>query len=219
MTFAALMMVSVSVPAVAVNPVISFAPAMASPDAIDGQQVSVGADVTIATVDRDGYITEKVPTVASYSQTAGTYVNYFGAIQWPFLTGVPISTDFGYRVAPCEGCSSYHKGIDMNPGVNSPIQSIADGVVREVSATDNGGLGVYAVIDHTIDGELVSSVYAHMAEASLALSVGQTVSVGDLVGNVGNTGQSTGPHLHFEILLDGVTPTDPFAWLSERVVP
>jgi murein DD-endopeptidase MepM/ murein hydrolase activator NlpD len=157
--------------------------------------------------------------VASYSQTAATYVNYLGAIQWPFLTGVPISTDFGYRVAPCGGCSSYHKGIDMNPGVNSPIQAIADGVVREVSATDNGGLGVYAVIDHTIDGELVSSVYAHMAEGSLALSVGQTVSVGDLVGNVGNTGQSTGPHLHFEILLDGVTPTDPFAWLSERVVP
>jgi murein DD-endopeptidase MepM/ murein hydrolase activator NlpD len=75
------------------------------------------------------------------------------------------------------------------------------------------------IIDHTIDGELVSSVYAHMAEGSLAISVGQAVTVGDLVGNVGNTGQSTGPHLHFEILLDGVTPTDPFAWLVERVVP
>ena len=58
-----------------------------------------------------------------------------------------------------------------------------------------------------------------MAEGSLALSVGQSVSVGDPVGNVGNSGQSTGPHLHLEIILAGATPTDPFAWLTERVVP
>ena len=220
MTFAAALMVSVSLPALAVNPAGPFAPTAASAAAAgESQQVEVGTDVTIAPVQRESYVAEKPPTVASYSQTAATYVNYPGAIQWPFLTGVPITTDFGPRIAPCGGCSTFHKGIDMNPGNGSPIQTIADGVVREVSATDNGGLGVYAVIDHTIDGELVSSVYAHMTEGELALSVGQAVSVGDLVGTVGNTGQSTGPHLHFEILLGGVTPTDPFAWLTERVVP
>ncbi|TFC06866.1 M23 family metallopeptidase [Cryobacterium mannosilyticum] len=58
-----------------------------------------------------------------------------------------------------------------------------------------------------------------MRKGSLALTVGQPVLVGQLVGNVGSTGQSTGPHLHFEIRLDGTTPTDPFAWLTEKVRP
>ena len=184
---------------------------------LESQDVVVGSDVASSRLATEGYVTGRSVTSGNYAQTASTFVNYSGPIQWPFLTGVPISTDFGYRVPPCSGCSSYHKGIDMNPGDGSPIQAIADGVVREVSAVDDGGLGVYAVIDHVIDGERVSSVYAHMREGSLALSVGQAVAVGDLVGKVGNTGQSTGPHLHFEILLDGVTPPDPRAWLSERV--
>jgi murein DD-endopeptidase MepM/ murein hydrolase activator NlpD len=219
MTFAAALMVSVSLPALAVNPSGNLLPLTSSAASGEEQRIDIGSDVTITPIQRDSYTAGKAETTADYAQTASTFVNFSGPIQWPFLTGVPISTDFGYRVPPCSGCSSYHKGIDMNPGDGAPIQAIADGVVREVSATDNGGLGVYAVIDHTTDGELVSSVYAHMTEGSLALSVGQRVAVGDLVGTVGNTGQSTGPHLHFEILLDGVTPTDPFAWLTERVVP
>jgi murein DD-endopeptidase MepM/ murein hydrolase activator NlpD len=185
----------------------------------DGQRVEVGDSVQVAPVDTEEYSYAKVPTTGSYAQTAATFVNYLGDVQWPFRSGVPISTDFGPRVAPCAGCSSFHKGIDMNPGVNSPVQAIASGVVREVSGADNGGLGVYAVIDHNVNGEFVSSVYAHMTEGSLAVSPGDVVDVGDHVGDVGNTGQSTGPHLHFEILLGGVTPIDPYAWLTERVVP
>ncbi|WP_211219818.1 M23 family metallopeptidase [Glaciibacter superstes] len=218
MSFVALLTISVSLPALAVNP---DAPRMvtASDSPSDpAQTLTVGTGASVA-VQRDGYTIEKVPTRAAYTQTAATYVNYLGAIQWPFLTGVPITTDFGPRSAPCGGCSTFHKGIDMNPGVDSPIQAIADGVVREVSETDDGGLGVYVVIDHMVDGELVSSVYAHMSEGSLTLEVGQPVKVGQVVGNVGNTGQSTGPHLHFEVLLDGTTPTDPFVWLTERVRP
>ena len=65
----------------------------------------------------------------------------------------------------------------MNPGDGSPIQAIASGVVTEVSATDSGGLGVYAVIEHVIDGETVSSVYTHMSVGSLAMSVGESVSI------------------------------------------
>lgn len=211
------MLISVSVPALAVNPTDPLA--FASDDMFrDGQRLSMDGDVISApAVSSENYTTGYAQTSGSYAQTASTFVNFSGPIQWPFLTGVPISTDFGPRIAPCAGCSTFHKGIDMNPGDGSAIQAVAAGTVREVSASDNGGLGVYAVIDHMIDGELVSSVYAHMREGSLALSVGQTVDVGDLVGNVGNTGQSTGPHLHFEILLGGDTPTDPVAWLEERV--
>lgn len=216
--------VSVSLPALAVDPRAGSTASTAGSDATalaagPAQQTSVGADVVVPPLDDEGYTTGRARTSGWYAQTAATFVNYSGPIQWPFRVGVPITSDFGPRIAPCGGCSSDHKGLDMNPGDRSPVQAIAAGVVREASAVDGGGLGVYAVIDHTVDGELVSSVYAHMAEGSLAFAVGDEVGVGDTVGLVGNTGQSTGPHLHFEILEGGTTPIDPYAWLTERVGP
>ena len=222
MAFVALFAVSVSLPALAVDPGAATAnpPSQPVPDAPQTLPVN---EVDADTILRDGFTVGRVPKPllpGAFTQTAGTYVNDLTSpIQWPFPVGVPITTDFGPRVPPCDGCSSFHKGLDMNPGVNTPIQAIADGIVREASATDDGGLGVYAVIDHMIDGRLVSSLYAHMSEGTLALEVGQPVLVGQPVGNVGSTGQSTGPHLHFEILLGGSKPTDPFTWLTERVGP
>ena len=222
MAFVALFAVSISLPALAVNPGAATANPQSQPvpDALQNLPV-IEADVV--TILRDGFTVGRVPKPSlpgAYTQTASTYVNDLTSpIQWPFTVGVPITTDFGPRVPPCDGCSSFHKGLDMNPGVNTPIQAIANGIVKEVSATDDSGLGVYAVIDHMIDGRLVSSLYAHMSEGTLALEIGQPVLVGQLVGNVGNTGQSTGPHLHFEILLGGSKPTDPFTWLTERVPP
>lgn len=225
LAFAALLAVSVSVPALAVNPYAQNLAAPTEQATVAVQNLTTSENGTI-TVAQDSFssqaIQETLRTENSlpgvYAQTANTYTNDLGsAIQWPFLVGVPISTDFGPRIPPCDGCSSFHKGLDMNPGVNTPIQAVADGVVREVSSTDKSGLGVYAIIDHMIDGRLVSSLYAHMTEGTLALAVGDPVLVGQLVGNVGNTGQSTGPHLHFEILLDGITPTDPYAWLTDKV--
>jgi murein DD-endopeptidase MepM/ murein hydrolase activator NlpD len=225
LAYAALLAVSVSVPALAVNPYAQTLTAPAERSDVGVQNLTASANGTI-TVAQDSFssqaIQETLRTENSlpgvYAQTANTYTNDLGsAIQWPFLVGVPISTDFGPRIPPCDGCSSFHKGLDMNPGVNTPIQAVADGVVREVSRTDKSGLGVYAIIDHTIDGRLVSSLYAHMTEGTLALAVGDPVLVGQLVGNVGNTGQSTGPHLQLEILLNGITPTDPYAWLTAKV--
>lgn len=153
---------------------------------------------------------------AGFTSTANTFTNNPASpIQWPFDVGVPISDGFGYRVSPCSGCSSYHEGIDMNPGAATPIQAIADGVVREVG-NPAGSLGVYAIIDHQIDGQTVSSLYAPMAYGSLNLSVGETVKVRQLVGLVGSTGASTGAHLHLGISVNG-TPVDPYAWLTQRV--
>ncbi|WP_157962395.1 M23 family metallopeptidase [Homoserinimonas sp. OAct 916] len=220
---AALFAVSVSVPATAIAATDATYPNHyeyePAPKLIEPGQSFVAHGGDSLVVERDGYDSTLVPqpTEGSYAQTASTFINYAGAVQWPFLVGVPITTDFGPRVPPCGGCSSFHKGIDMNPGIGSPVQAIAAGVVSEVSTTDAGGLGVYAVIDHLVDGRQVSSVYAHMIEGSLNVYVGQSVAVGDIVGNVGNTGQSTGPHLHFEILLDGVSPTDPVTWFAENV--
>ena len=139
-------------------------------------------------------------------------VTSYSTVQWPIDPSSPVGDAFGNRVPPCAGCSSFHRGTDFNPGLGTPIAAIADGVVTEVG-DPSGELGVYAVIQHSIDGVVVSSVYGHMELGSLRLAVGQTVSRGQLVGLVGDTGQSTGPHLHFGILDASGTPIDPLAWI------
>lgn len=132
-----------------------------------------------------------------------------GAVRWPFPFAAPISSGFGSRAAPCLGCSSYHQGLDFVPGYGTPIQAIAGGTVT--LAQQGGGYGNLVHIDHVINGQRVTSVYAHMVWDSSPLRVGDTIEAGDLVGLVGSSGLSTAPHLHFELHLDGV-PVDPYAW-------
>jgi murein DD-endopeptidase MepM/ murein hydrolase activator NlpD len=140
-------------------------------------------------------------------------------VRWPFPGVTRISSDYGPRSAPCSGCSTFHDGLDMNPGVGTPIGSIADGVVSSVTAFDDGGLGVHVLVDHVVDGQRIVSTYGHMLEGSVVVSVGESVSAGQQLGSVGSTGQSTGPHMHLELHLDGVTAIDPYGWLTEHAGP
>ena len=191
------------------------------------QSLSVGGTASTPIV-RDGYgVTlkpkPKLPTFVassakSYSSIAGTFVNDpTSAVQWPFTQGVPISSGFGPRsVAGCGFCSTNHQGLDMNPGSGTPIQAIADGVVADVG-NPSGAYGVWIIIDHVIDGQEVSSMYAHMLQGSLELSIGEAVTVGQIIGAVGSTGASTGAHLHFEVRMNGTLPVDPYAWLKGQV--
>lgn len=130
------------------------------------------------------------------------------AIQWPFAVGVPITYGFGMR------SGRMHEGADFVPGQGADVQAIAEGTVR-VATNSGGAYGVTVVIDHIIDGQLVSSRYAHMLYGSLKVTVGQHVSVGTILGNTGNTGRSYGAHTHFEILQGGTTAVDPIAWLRK----
>lgn len=206
--------------------------ATTEPDAIDvirvlerPQSVTISADGAVAAISRDNATVSKPspkprPTadesLGGNTATANTFTNNPASpVQWPFTRGVPISDGFGYRSAPCSGCSSMHQGIDMNPGRGTPIQIIADGVVAEIG-NPSGELGVYAIIDHVIDGQKVSSLYAHMLAGSLRVGVGDKVRVTDIVGQVGSTGMSTGAHLHFGILLNG-TPIDPWPYMKQKV--
>ena len=134
-------------------------------------------------------------------------------VQWPFRVSVPISDRFGARTAPTSGASTNHRGVDFTPGAGARIQAIADGVVTKVTGNDNS-CGVHVVIEHVIGGEAVSSVYCHMQSGSVQVATGKRVSVGDTVGLVGNTGVTTGAHLHFEIRLNGTRAVDPIAWLK-----
>ncbi len=145
----------------------------------------------------------------------GYAVTSYTTVQWPIDPSSPVGDRFGRRAAPCGGCSGFHHGTDFNPGLGTPVSAIADGVVTEVG-DPSGELGVYAIIRHSIDGVSFSSVYGHMELGSLRLSVGQTVTRGRLLGLVGDTGGSTGPHLHFGILDAAGDPIDSLAWIQQH---
>lgn len=152
----------------------------------------------------------------TYGQSSGfSYsVTNSGRIRWPFGVVVPISSGFGERVAPCLGCSSYHEGLDFNPTEGTPFYAVADGEVVEVN-NDTWGFGKWVVIRHTVGKLQFDSLYAHMLRDSTGVKVGQKVKAGDYIGRVGNSGNSTGAHLHLEIFVDGV-PVDPFDWLKKH---
>ncbi|MDO9395605.1 MAG: M23 family metallopeptidase, partial [Herbiconiux sp.] len=182
------------------------------------QMLTTGETLT-STVARDGYGVRDVAALrAAGYRIADTFTNNPASpVQWPFPIGVPISDGFGHRESPGGIGSTDHKGVDFTPGQGTPIQVIADGVVSKVVPSDGGGLGVYVIVDHVIDGQKVSSVYGHMLTGSIEVEEGQVVKVAQTVGRVGNTGTSTGAHLHFEIRLDGVTAVDPMVWLTANV--
>lgn len=135
-----------------------------------------------------------------------------GLVRRPFPGLTKISSPFGYRSAPCAGCTSFHEGTDLTPGAGTPIGAVASGTVAVSGWHSN--YGQYVIIDHQIDGRKISSLYGHMQAGSSPLDVGDTVAAGTFVGLVGNTGISTGAHLHLEIRLDGTLPVDPMIWLA-----
>ena len=218
MSFVAMLAVATTIPSLSLLSAADVqALALSSTDGsgLDGQRMQLNGDIVAQSIQREGYETQ---TIEEYARAAGirpeaTFTNNpAGTIQWPFAIGVHIGDRFGYR--DCAGCSSDHGGQDFNPGLGAEIQAIADGTVA--NSTDSGGsLGVVMMIDHVIDGELITSVYAHMEYDSRRFEVGDTVHVGDVIGTTGDTGMSTGPHLHFEIRVGGMdgTKIDPLEWL------
>lgn len=173
--------------------------------------VSPAQTGTAINLSRDSYSTATLVDFAStasitnYSDAVFTN-NPSCAVQWPYAAGVPITYGYGMR------SGKMHEGTDFVPGAGAHIQAIADGVVSV--ATDSGGaFGVTIVIDHVVNGQRVSSRYAHMEYDSRQVEVGEEVDVGQYIGRTGNTGRSFGAHLHFEVLRNGTTATDPLPWL------
>jgi murein DD-endopeptidase MepM/ murein hydrolase activator NlpD len=191
MSFAALLAVATTIPSLSLltpEDVQALALSDTSGFGRDGQRVTINGDVVAAQgVQREGYehmSMSEVAEAAGIRAEADFVNNPAGTIQWPFAVGVHIGDHFGYR--DCAGCSSDHGGQDFNPGLGAEIQAIADGTVA-VSTDSGGSLGVVMMIDHQIDGELVTSVYAHMIEGSRRFEVGDTVHVADVIGQTGNT--------------------------------
>lgn len=121
--------------------------------------------------------------------------------KWPVNGGV-ISSSYGGRTDPIASGFEYHHGVDIALEYGEPIYAAGAGTVTK--AGTNGGYGIFASIDH---GNGYQTQYGHMS--AVAVKAGQKVAKGEVIGFVGNTGYSTGPHLHFEVLSDGQT-IDPF---------
>jgi murein DD-endopeptidase MepM/ murein hydrolase activator NlpD len=126
------------------------------------------------------------------------------AFRWP-IPGAPVVSGFGMRVQPVTGIYQLHAGVDLWAAEGTPIHAAAGGTV--VSVGVHHGYGNAVIIDH---GGGWATVYAHQSQT--AASVGQRVNAGDVIGYVGHTGLAAGPHLHFEIRVNG-DPVDPLRYV------
>jgi len=136
---------------------------------------------------------------------SGGYVmqNYGGGMIWP-ISG-PITSEFGWRTHPIFGSARFHSGLDIGGDYGMPIHAAQSGVVIEAGWI--GGYGNTIMIDH---GGGIVTLYGH--NESLAVGVGQSVNQGDVIAYCGSTGNSTGPHCHFEVRVGG-EPVSPWDYL------
>ncbi len=130
------------------------------------------------------------------------------------------TSPYGPRCIPVQGASTYHLGQDLGASEGTPIQAVADGTVVRTFSGNRYNAG-YVVLQHRVDGETYHSAYYHMWDANTHVRTGQTVSAGQTIALVGNSGPSTAPHLHLEIWegawLNGASH-DPATWLDQRGV-
>lgn len=133
-----------------------------------------------------------------------------GKLQWP--TAGKIGSKWGMRKHPILGYTRLHGGVDISGPVGQPIYAAEDGVVTKAAYGHNSGSGNNVRIDHgTLSGKSVETAYLHMSKISV--KVGQKVRRGQVIGTLGNTGLSTGPHLHFSVYLNGAN-SNPAPWLG-----
>ena len=114
------------------------------------------------------------------------------------INGAKLTSSFGKRRHPILGYSLMHRGSDFGAPTGTPIMAAGDGVIEK--AGPNGAYGNYVRLRHSGD---FATAYAHLSRFGSGLSVGKRVRQGQIIGYVGTTGRSTGPHLHFEILRKG----------------
>jgi murein DD-endopeptidase MepM/ murein hydrolase activator NlpD len=140
-----------------------------------------------------------------------TTADWFKANSAPNLWPVEgqVTGSFGERIDPFNGEGAFHSGVDIGTNYGHPIVAPADGVV---TFTDSlGGYGKAIMINH---GNGISTRYGHLA--GFAVAAGQAVHRGDVIGYVGDSGRSTGPHLHYEVRIND-TPVNPYKYLRISV--
>uniref|UniRef100_UPI003D0E2FC2 M23 family metallopeptidase n=1 Tax=Arcobacter sp. TaxID=1872629 RepID=UPI003D0E2FC2 len=110
------------------------------------------------------------------------------------LEQIRVSASFGYRIHPVTHERKFHRGIDLRAHLKTPVYATADGVVRYVQSRDSGDFGRVIIIAHNFGFE---TVYAHLKQTKVKL--GDVIKKNQVIGMTGNSGRSTGPHLHYEV--------------------
>jgi murein DD-endopeptidase MepM/ murein hydrolase activator NlpD len=135
----------------------------------------------------------------------GSGLIFTGELIWP-ISGGKLAQGVGPRIHPVYGYKSCHTGIDISGGTGTPIHAAASGIV--VSVLSGGPYGLHTLLAH---GSGLTTMYAHQSAAKV--KAGQSVTAGQVIGLVGTSGWVTGPHLHFEVRIDG-TAYDPLGWFG-----
>lgn len=135
---------------------------------------------------------------SSKSDSASSVQTYKGngQFQWPSAASATITSPYGYRVHPITKTRRLHRGIDIGAPAGTNVLAAEAGTV--ITAGWNNSYGYYVTISH---GSGLVTLYAH--NSKLIVSRGQTVSKGQVIAKVGSTGDSTGPHVHFEVMVNG----------------
>jgi murein DD-endopeptidase MepM/ murein hydrolase activator NlpD len=128
-------------------------------------------------------------------------------MRFPFDKPMPsISSPYGWRIHPIEKKRKHHNGVDYASAVGTDVKAIEAGKVIfagpstiKLASGEPGGGGYIVKIRHKVNNEWITSSYMHLRKGSLKVKKGQLVIEGQLIAESGNTGASTGPHLHFEI--------------------
>lgn len=126
----------------------------------------------------------------------GAYVPANGVLTFPVPSYYGVTSEYGWRGDPFSGGQSFHMGIDLGASMGAPVLAAGDG--RIILQEYHWSYGNYVVIDH---GNGLSTVYAHMS--AFTKPFGSVVKAGEQIGAIGTTGASTGPHLHFEVRVNG----------------
>lgn len=174
---------------------------------INGTEVSskvISSTVTKEPVDEKVYVgTKPIPSyVTIYGISSGTFI-------WPVAGANYVTSGFGYRFL--FGKTSFHRGIDISGSgaLGKPVIASAAGTVEKVTS-GNTGYGYSVLIDH---GNGIKTRYGHCLAGSITVNVGDSVAQGQMIAQLGSTGNSTGPHLHFEIIYNGAY-TNPLDYVS-----
>ena len=150
-------------------------------------------------------VSSQIAALSAQSAASGG-VPYSGTFVWPTPSCTTTSSAYGYRVHPIYGTVKFHAGEDIPASYGAEILAAASGTVTTAGWVS--GYGNYTVIDH---GGGTMTAFGH--QSSIIVSVGQYVEQGQVIGYVGSTGNSTGPHLHFEVYQNGST-VDPKSFFS-----
>ena len=172
------------------------------------EQINTDREAYEAEVAREAELESQIQSMVAEleRQEAANSITSTGTYIWP-LPGYSPGSAYGWRIHPIWGDMRFHAGEDIGAPSGTPILA-ADSGVATVIPNNGNGYGNYIMINH---GGGRVTLYAHMS--AFAISNGQTVTQGQVIGYVGSTGNSTGPHLHFEVRVNGAT-TDPKSYFN-----